>query len=132
MEFGLVGLGRMGGNMARRLARQGIKIAVNNRSHDVSEAIAAETGHLACATLGEMVKALQAPRIVWLMLPAGEATESALDALVPLLSPGDLVVDGANAYYKDDQPHAAGEEQGDDHQIADQEDSRNEVHGAMA
>ena len=106
MEFGLVGLGRMGGNMARRLARQGIKIAVNNRSHDVSEAIAAETGHLACAALGEMVKALQAPRIVWLMLPAGEATESALDALVPLLSPGDLVVDGANAYYKDDQPHA--------------------------
>ena len=64
MEFGIVGLGRMGGNMARRLARKGIRIAVNNRSHDVSEAIAAETGHTACATLEDLVAALQAPRIV--------------------------------------------------------------------
>jgi 6-phosphogluconate dehydrogenase len=106
MEFGIVGLGRMGGNMARRLARKGIRIALNNRSHDVSAAIAAETGHLACASLADLVAALQAPRIVWLMLPAGEATEAALTTLTPLLSPGDLVVDGANAYYKDDQRHA--------------------------
>jgi 6-phosphogluconate dehydrogenase len=106
MEFGIVGLGRMGGNMARRLARKGIRIALNNRSHEVSEAIAAETGHLACTTLVDLVTALQAPRIVWLMLPAGEATESALTTLVPLLSAGDLVVDGANAYYKDDQRRA--------------------------
>jgi len=106
MEFAIVGLGRMGGNMARRLARKGIRIAVTNRSHDVSEAIAAETGHLACVSLQDMVAALQTPRIVWLMLPAGEATETALDTLAPLLSPGDLVVDGANAYYKDDQRRA--------------------------
>lgn len=106
MEFGIVGLGRMGGNMARRLARKGITIAINNRSHEVSEAIAAETGHLACASLQEMVGALQTPRIVWLMLPAGDATETTLDALVPLLSPGDLVVNGANAYYKDDLRYA--------------------------
>ena len=106
MEFGIVGLGRMGGNMARRLARKGIKIAVNNRSHEVSEAIAAETGHLACVSLADLVAALQTPRIVWLMLPAGEATEAALTTLTPLLSPGDLVVDGANAYYKDDQRRA--------------------------
>jgi len=106
MEFGLVGLGRMGGNMARRLARKGIRIAMTNRSHEVTEAIAAETGHAACATLADMVAALEAPRIVWLMLPAGDATEVALTALLPLLSPGDLVVDGANAYYKDDQRRA--------------------------
>jgi 6-phosphogluconate dehydrogenase len=106
MEFGLVGLGRMGGNMARRLARKGIGIAIHNRSHKVSEAIAAETGHRACASLQDLVAALQSPCIVWLMLPAGDATESALDTLVPLLSPGDLVVDGANAYYKDDQRRA--------------------------
>ena len=106
MEFGIVGLGRMGGNMARRLARKGIRIAVHNRSHAVSEAIAAETGHHPSATLQEMVAALQAPRIVWLMLPAGEATEAALDALLPLLSPGDLVVDGANAHFKDDAARA--------------------------
>lgn len=107
MEFGLVGLGRMGGNMARRLARKGIKIAVHNRSHDVSEAIASETGHVACASLNEMVQALKAPRVIWLMLPAGAATEDAFKSLVPLLDPGDLVVDGANAYYKDDERHAA-------------------------
>jgi 6-phosphogluconate dehydrogenase len=106
MEFGIVGLGRMGGNMARRLAKKGIRIAVNNRSHEVSAAVAAETGHLACATLADLVAALQAPRIVWLMLPAGEATESTLTTLMPMLSPGDLVVDGANAYYKDDQRRA--------------------------
>lgn len=106
MEFGIVGLGRMGGNMARRLARKGIRIAVNNRSHEVSEAIAAETGHLACASLQDLAGALQTPRIVWLMLPAGEATETALDTLVPLLAPGDLVVNGANAYYKDDLRYA--------------------------
>ena len=106
MEFGIVGLGRMGGNMARRLARKGIRIALHNRSHDVSAAIAAETGHLACVSLADLVAALQAPRTVWLMLPAGDATEQALQTLAPLLSPGDLVVDGANAYYKDDKRHA--------------------------
>jgi 6-phosphogluconate dehydrogenase len=106
MEFGIVGLGRMGGNMARRLARKDIRIAVHNRSHDVSVAIAAETGHQACATYQDLVAALQAPRIIWLMLPAGDATETALDTLIPLLAPGDLVVDGANAYYKDDERRA--------------------------
>ena len=58
MEFGIVGLGRMGGNMARRLARKGMRIAVHNRSHEVSQAIAAETGHLACAGLEELVLSL--------------------------------------------------------------------------
>ena len=106
MEFGIVGLGRMGGNMARRLARHGIRIAVHNRSLEVATDLAAETGHLACATFADLVAALQAPRIVWLMLPAGEATDHVLQALAPLLSPGDLVVDGANAYYKDDQRRA--------------------------
>jgi hypothetical protein len=107
MEFGIVGLGRMGGNMARRLARKGMNIAIHNRSHEVSQAIAAETGHLAFAGLEELVAALQAPRIVWLMLPAGEATETALNTIAPLLSPGDLVVDGGNAYYKDGERRAA-------------------------
>ncbi|MHB1353170.1 MAG: phosphogluconate dehydrogenase (NAD(+)-dependent, decarboxylating) [Thiobacillus sp.] len=106
MEFGIIGLGRMGGNMARRLGRKGIRIALYNRSREVSEAIAAEAGHLACGTLEELVAALQAPRIVWLMLPAGAATEDAVATLLPMLDAGDLLVDGANAYYKDDQRRA--------------------------
>jgi len=107
MEFGIVGLGRMGGNMAQRLARQGIKIAVMNRSHDVSVSMAAETGHTACADYASLVAALAAPRIIWLMLPAGAASDEALSALLPLMSRGDLIVDGANAHYKDDAPRAA-------------------------
>lgn len=107
MEFGMVGLGRMGGNMARRLARQSRKIAVMNRSFDVTEVLVKETGHIACRDYTELVAVLEKPRIIWLMLPAGNVTETALSTLLPLLSPGDLIVDGANAHYQDDAPRAA-------------------------
>lgn len=107
MEFGMVGLGRMGGNMARRLARKGRQIAVMNRTFDVTEVLTRETGHLACRDYAALVAALKAPRIVWLMLPAGEVTEAAFSALLPLLSPDDLIVNGANAHWQDDAPHAA-------------------------
>ncbi|MDL1863758.1 decarboxylating 6-phosphogluconate dehydrogenase [Betaproteobacteria bacterium PRO5] len=106
MEFGMVGLGRMGGNMARRLARQSRKIAVMNRSFDVTEVLVKETGHIACRDYTELVAVLEKPRIIWLMLPAGNVTETALSTLLPLLSPGDLIVDGANAHYQDDAPRA--------------------------
>lgn len=107
MEFGMVGLGRMGGNMARRLARKNIKIAITNRSFNVTEGLAKETGHAACKSYADLVAALEKPRIIWLMLPAGEVTETALTTLLPLLSPGDLVVDGANAHWQDDIARAA-------------------------
>ena len=107
MEFGMVGLGRMGGNMARRLARQSKRIAVMNRSFDVAEAMMKETGHVACKDYADLVAMLEKPRIIWLMLPAGDVTEAALSTLLPLLSPGDLIVDGANAHYLDDVPRAA-------------------------
>lgn len=107
MEFGIVGLGRMGGNMARRLARQGKSIAMMNRSFNVTEALAEETGHIACRDYAALVAALTAPRIIWLMLPAGEVTEAALEAILPLLSSGDLVVNGANAHWQGDAQHAA-------------------------
>ncbi len=107
MEFGIVGLGRMGGNMARRLARQGKKIAVMNRSFDVTEVLVKETGHVPCRDYADLVTVLEKPRIIWLMLPAGDVTETALSTLLPLLSPGDLIVDGANAHYQDDMPRAA-------------------------
>ena len=107
MEFGIVGLGRMGANMARRLGREGAHIAVLNRSHDVALEVAEETGHLACETLQQLVDALDAPRIIWLMLPAGDVTEATLQALGPILAPGDLVVDGGNSFYKDVQRRTA-------------------------
>jgi 6-phosphogluconate dehydrogenase len=107
LEIGLYGLGRMGGNMARRLSRGGITVRAYNRNAQVTRQIAGEEANIvACVTLTEMVSGLAAPRLVWLMLPAGEATQAAIDALVPLLSPGDLLVDGANGYYKEAQRRA--------------------------
>jgi 6-phosphogluconate dehydrogenase len=101
MEIGIIGLGRMGANMARRLARGGVKVAAFNRSFDVTARLAQETGLKACATIPELLGELDGPRVVWLMLPAGEATKQVLEQLAPLLAQGDVVVDGANAFYKD-------------------------------
>ncbi len=101
MKIGMVGLGRMGGNMARRLARGGVSVVAYNRSFEVAEALAQETGAQAARTLEALVAALPAPRIVWLMLPAGAATDDAIAKLAELLAPGDLIVDGANGFYKD-------------------------------
>ncbi len=98
-EMAMVGLGRMGGNMARRLARGGIKLALYNRSAEVARALAQETAATACATLKDLVAVLERPRVTWLMLPAGEATEQAVEQLADLLESGDVLVNGANAYY---------------------------------
>ena len=107
LEIGLYGLGRMGGNMARRLSRGGVKVLACNRSFEVTAKIAAEEANVvACKSLDEMLAALKAPRIVWLMLPAGAATQAALDELMDKLAPGDMVVDGANGYYKEAQQRA--------------------------
>ncbi|TCJ13867.1 decarboxylating 6-phosphogluconate dehydrogenase [Parasulfuritortus cantonensis] len=108
MEIGLYGLGRMGGNMARRLARGGARVLACNRSFEVTEQIAAEEVNVvACRSLDDMIAALKPPRVVWLMLPAGAATEAALAELAGKLAPGDMVVDGANGYYKEAQRRAA-------------------------
>jgi 6-phosphogluconate dehydrogenase len=101
MALGLIGLGRMGANMARRWRRGGVELVAWNRNADVTQALARETGLTAAASLDDLVSRLKAPRIVWLMLPAGEVTQTHLDQLAPLLAPGDIVVDGANSWYKD-------------------------------
>ena len=102
LEIGLYGLGRMGGNMARRLARSGIKVHALNRSYAVAEKLAVEEENVvACRNVEAMVASLPAPRIVWLMLPAGAATETAIDELAGLLQPGDLLIDGANGFYQE-------------------------------
>jgi 6-phosphogluconate dehydrogenase len=108
LEIGLYGLGRMGGNMARRLARGGAGVRAYNRSPEAAERIAAEEANVtACRTLADLVAGLAPPRLVWLMLPAGPATASALAELTGLLAPGDLVVDGANGHYREAQRRAA-------------------------
>lgn len=107
MQIGLLGLGRMGGNMARRLARGGARVVVWNRSAAVAQQLAEdEAGITAVADVAALVAQLPQPRVVWLMLPAGAATEGVLAQLRNLLSPGDVVVNGANAWFKDSQRYA--------------------------
>ena len=107
MRIAIIGLGRMGGNMARRLLRKGIEVVGYNRSPEVVATLEQEEGLLPAGSLHEAVAQLPAPRIVWLMLPAGNATERTLHDLIPMLSEGDIVVDGGNANYHDSQRRAA-------------------------
>ena len=91
----------MGANMARRLARGGVQVVAFDVSPVARANVESEKSVTAVAHLEAVASALTAPRVVWLMLPAGAVTQSTLDELVPLLQRGDVVVDGANAYYKD-------------------------------
>ena len=100
MELGLIGLGRMGANMARRLTAGGHRVV----TFDVnSEAVATSVQHGAegAASIAEMVGLLPSPRAVWLMLPIGQPSEDTIATVAPLLSPGDILIDGGNANYKD-------------------------------
>ncbi len=101
MKLGIAGLGKMGANMARRLRRGGIEVAAFNRSAEVTDTLVAEVGVTASYTLEQLIKDLPLPRVLWLMLPAGDVTEQVIDQALPLLSPGDVLIDGANSYYKD-------------------------------
>ncbi len=101
MKIAMVGLGRMGANMARRLARGGAQVIGQDVSAPARAALADEPGVSAVDTLEALVVALPAPRIVWLMLPAGAVTEHAVQHLASLLHRDDLVVDGGNANYRD-------------------------------
>jgi len=107
LTLGMIGLGRMGGNMSRRLARAGHVVIAWDRAGEARAALAGEPRLVTVVTLEELVANLPSPRIVWLMLPAGAPTAETVARLAPLLSPGDVVVDGANAMYKDSQRHAA-------------------------
>ncbi|MBX9595256.1 MAG: decarboxylating 6-phosphogluconate dehydrogenase [Roseomonas sp.] len=100
MRLGMVGLGRMGANLVRRLARAGISSVVWDRDPAAVAALAAE-GAEAATDLADLVRRLEGPRAVWVMLPAGAATEDALAQLSTLLSPGDVAIDGGNGMWKD-------------------------------
>src|SRR5262245_14621395 len=100
MQLGMIGLGRMGGNMVRRLMRGGHTCIVYDRSADATRALAGE-GAVASTTLDDFLGQLSAPRVVWLMLPAA-IVDSTIDALEPRLKAGDIIIDGGNSYYRDD------------------------------
>ncbi len=97
MQIGMIGLGRMGGNMAERLRRAGHDVVGYDRDPSLSDV----------ASLDELVARLAPPRAVWVMVPAGEPTRQAIASLRDLLAAGDLVIDGGNSHYVDDQAHAA-------------------------
>jgi 6-phosphogluconate dehydrogenase len=101
MDIAIVGLGRMGGNMARRLLKGGHRVVGFNRSAAPVQALRAEGG-VAAASLEDLVAKLPPPRAVWVMLPAGGPTEEMIGALGERLSRGDIVVDGGNTFFKDD------------------------------
>ncbi|WP_327088576.1 decarboxylating 6-phosphogluconate dehydrogenase [Nonomuraea sp. NBC_01738] len=96
MQIGMVGLGKMGGNMAERLRRGGHEVVGYDRDPAISDV----------ASLKELVDRLQAPRAVWVMVPAGAPTQQTVDELGRLLDEGDIVIDGGNSHYVDDQKHA--------------------------
>ena len=100
MQLGMVGLGRMGSNLVRRLIRDGHRCVVYDVNADVVKEVAGE-GATGASSLEDLVAKLDKPRAVWLMLPAA-IVDSTLDALVPLLEPDDAVIDGGNSYYRDD------------------------------
>ncbi len=101
MQIGVIGLGRMGGNIVRRLQRGGHRCVVFDRHPAAVDALVAE-GASGAARLENLPALLEAPRAVWVMLPAGEATESTVRQLGALLQAGDIVIDGGNTFYRDD------------------------------
>jgi 6-phosphogluconate dehydrogenase len=101
MDVAMIGLGRMGGNMARRLLRNNHRVVVWNRTLSKAQELGSEGAEVA-VDFATLVKMLPQPRVLWLMLPHGEPTQAAIDELVPLLNEGDILIDGGNSYFKED------------------------------
>ena len=105
MQLGFIGLGRMGGNMVRRLLQGGHQIVAYNRSPEPTREVE-QLGATAAYTLEELVKKLPIPRTVWVMVPSGKATAENITTLSNLLSAGDTIIEGGNSHYKDDAANA--------------------------
>ncbi len=101
MQIGMIGLGKMGANMARRLQRKGIEVVAYNRSSEITQQLAREEGLLATESVDQLLAELKPPRLVWMMLPSGEITEQMIDELCNKLDADDTIIDGGNANYKD-------------------------------
>ena len=106
MELGMIGLGRMGGNMVERLLRGGHRVVGYARDPG-SVRRAVEKGAVSADSLPNLVEQLKPPRVVWLMIPAGNPVDATIEALLPLLKPDDVIVDGGNSNYKDTMRRAA-------------------------
>src|SRR5215217_2554890 len=107
MQLGFVGLGKMGGNMVHRIHRDSDHQVVAFDYNEDAVSAAEEHGASGVRSLDDMVAALDAPRIVWLMVPSGDPTEQTIDKLAPLLAEGDTIVDGGNTKWHDDVRRAA-------------------------
>lgn len=107
MRIGMIGLGKMGGNMVRRLRRAGIEVVGYSSDEESRQQLAEETGMTAAPTIAGLVRKLEMPRIVWVMVPSGDATEKVLKELERRLEHGDVVIDGGNSNYKDTQRRGA-------------------------
>ena len=103
MRMAMIGLGKMGGNMVRRLRRGNIEVVGFDRANEVVSQLAKEAGMIAASSVEDAVSKLTGPRIVWLMLPSGEPTEQQIQSLIPILAKGDIIVDGGNSNYHDSQ-----------------------------
>jgi 6-phosphogluconate dehydrogenase len=101
MKLAMIGLGRMGMNMAKRLLKGGHEVVAYNRSSEKTDQLVKD-GAIGAYSLSEVVDKLSQPRIVWIMLPAGEAVDDHIQEIEDFLSPEDIVIDGGNTYYKDD------------------------------
>jgi 6-phosphogluconate dehydrogenase len=116
MQIGVIGLGRMGGNIVRRLMKHGHEPVVYDREPKAVMALTDE-GATGASGFEELVRKLSRPRATWLMLPAGEITEEAIRELSPLLQPDDVVIDGGNTFWKDDIRRAAALKHGGLHYV---------------
>ncbi len=106
MELGMIGLGRMGFNMSQRLLQGGHRVVGFDRNQALAEQLRDQYGGAAASSVEDLVAQLTAPRVVWLMIPAGAPTHQQITSLAGLLAPGDLVIDGGNSFYRDSLAHA--------------------------
>ncbi len=107
MRMAMIGLGKMGGNMVRRMRRANIEVVGYDRGKETVDQLVKDAGMLAATSLADAVKQLNAPRVIWLMLPSGAPTEQAITDLAPQLQKDDVIVDGGNSNYHDSERRGA-------------------------